>query len=201
MTPPNSTYQPTKPAMTSSVGPGQIHTAAPTPASSRPRAIDQLRAAGSIGTLNIMKVPRKMRSALRTKARSSTIQSVARMMPPATTLAMPMTNGTHQRRLAASTSCRTIERGLRRQDRRVDAREQLRLAHGQLTELGMDAFAERARRELMATRPTRRSAPNSSSVHAPSNGISGKVFTKLGIGSRKELGAALSDTGAAVLLA
>jgi DNA-binding CsgD family transcriptional regulator len=40
---------------------------------------------------------------------------------------------------------------LRRENRRVDAREQLRIAHEQLTEIGMEAFAERARTELMAT--------------------------------------------------
>ena len=40
---------------------------------------------------------------------------------------------------------------LRREGRRVDAREQLRLAHEQMTALGMEAFAERARRELLAT--------------------------------------------------
>jgi DNA-binding NarL/FixJ family response regulator len=33
----------------------------------------------------------------------------------------------------------------------VDAREQLRTAHGLLVGLGMEAFAERARRELLAT--------------------------------------------------
>jgi DNA-binding CsgD family transcriptional regulator len=40
---------------------------------------------------------------------------------------------------------------LRREHRRVDAREQLRAAHDQFTSIGMEAFAERARRELMAT--------------------------------------------------
>jgi ATP/maltotriose-dependent transcriptional regulator MalT len=40
---------------------------------------------------------------------------------------------------------------LRRNDRRVDAREQLHAAHEQFTSIGMDAFAERARRELQAT--------------------------------------------------
>ncbi len=41
---------------------------------------------------------------------------------------------------------------LRRQGRRVDAREQLRTAHQMLAEMGMAAFAERARRELRATK-------------------------------------------------
>src|SRR3954470_11646204 len=40
---------------------------------------------------------------------------------------------------------------LRRENRRVDAREQLRTAHEMLVALGMEAFAERARRELVAT--------------------------------------------------
>jgi DNA-binding CsgD family transcriptional regulator len=40
---------------------------------------------------------------------------------------------------------------LRRQGRRLDAREQLRTAHQMLDAMGMAAFAERARRELRAT--------------------------------------------------
>jgi DNA-binding CsgD family transcriptional regulator len=43
---------------------------------------------------------------------------------------------------------------LRRERRRVDAREQLRTAHEMLTTMGIDAFAERARRELAATGET-----------------------------------------------
>ena len=43
---------------------------------------------------------------------------------------------------------------LRRQGRRRDAREQLRTAHRMLEEMGMEAFAERARRELRATGET-----------------------------------------------
>jgi DNA-binding CsgD family transcriptional regulator len=45
---------------------------------------------------------------------------------------------------------------LRRESRRVDAREQLRTAHGLLTAMGIDAFAERAARELAATGETAR---------------------------------------------
>jgi DNA-binding CsgD family transcriptional regulator len=45
---------------------------------------------------------------------------------------------------------------LRRQGRRLDAREQLRTAHQMLEEMGMSAFAERARRELRATGETAR---------------------------------------------
>jgi DNA-binding CsgD family transcriptional regulator len=45
---------------------------------------------------------------------------------------------------------------LRRQRRRVDARAQLRIAHGLLEAMGIEAFAERARRELQATGETAR---------------------------------------------
>jgi DNA-binding CsgD family transcriptional regulator len=49
---------------------------------------------------------------------------------------------------------------LRRQGRRVDARAQLRAAHCMLDTMGMEAFAERARRELAATGETvRKRAP------------------------------------------
>jgi DNA-binding CsgD family transcriptional regulator len=40
---------------------------------------------------------------------------------------------------------------LRREDRRRDAREQLRIAFDMLTSMGLTGFAERARRELLAT--------------------------------------------------
>jgi len=40
---------------------------------------------------------------------------------------------------------------LRRQHRRIDARAQLRAAYHQFTSIGMEAFAERARNELLAT--------------------------------------------------
>jgi DNA-binding CsgD family transcriptional regulator len=40
---------------------------------------------------------------------------------------------------------------LRRERRRLDAREQLRIAHESFMEFGMEAFAERARVELEAT--------------------------------------------------
>jgi DNA-binding CsgD family transcriptional regulator len=40
---------------------------------------------------------------------------------------------------------------LRRQGRRIDAREQLRTAYNMFASIGMEAFAERTRRELLAT--------------------------------------------------
>jgi len=43
---------------------------------------------------------------------------------------------------------------LRRENRRADAREQLRSAHEMLSEMGAAGFAERARRELLATGET-----------------------------------------------
>jgi ATP/maltotriose-dependent transcriptional regulator MalT len=43
---------------------------------------------------------------------------------------------------------------LRRERRRVDAREQLRTAHDMLATMGIEAFAERASRELLATGQT-----------------------------------------------
>jgi DNA-binding CsgD family transcriptional regulator len=57
---------------------------------------------------------------------------------------------------------------LRRQRRRIDAREQVRLAHQMLAAMGADAFAERAARELRATgeraRPRR---PGAAAVLTP----------------------------------
>jgi DNA-binding CsgD family transcriptional regulator len=46
---------------------------------------------------------------------------------------------------------------LRRENRRTDAREQLRTAHDSFNRFGSDGFAERARRELLATGETVRS--------------------------------------------
>jgi DNA-binding CsgD family transcriptional regulator len=109
---------------------------------------------------------------------------------------------------------------LRREGRRVVAREHLRKAHEMLEAIGMEAFAERARRELLATgeRARKRSADTrwgltlqeaqiaklASDGHSNSDIAAQlflstrtiewhlrKVFTKLGISSRKELGAAL----------
>jgi DNA-binding CsgD family transcriptional regulator len=111
---------------------------------------------------------------------------------------------------------------LRRQGRRRDAREQLRTAHGMLDEMGMAGFAERARKELVATGETARkrtietvntlTAQEAQIARLACSGRSNpeistqlfisprtvewhlrKVFTKLGIGSRRELRAALPD--------
>jgi DNA-binding CsgD family transcriptional regulator len=110
---------------------------------------------------------------------------------------------------------------LRRQNRRLDARPQLRLAHEMLASMGVEAFAERARRELLATGETvrKRTAQAETeltaqeayiarlAVQGRTNAEIGaqlfisvrtvewhlhKVFTKLGIGSRRELSQALS---------
>ena len=105
---------------------------------------------------------------------------------------------------------------LRRRGRRVDAREQLRAAHDLLTMIGAHAFAERARRELVATGEKARKRTVATEVHLtgreeqvarlasggltnPEIGIRllvsprtveyhlGNVFAKLGITSRHEL--------------
>ena len=109
---------------------------------------------------------------------------------------------------------------LRREGRRVHAREQLRTAHDMLAATGMAAFAERARRELIATGETVRkrgvetvitlTAQEALIARLARDGrtnleigaqlfLSGrtvewhlrKIFTKLGISSRRELHAAL----------
>jgi DNA-binding CsgD family transcriptional regulator/tetratricopeptide (TPR) repeat protein len=105
---------------------------------------------------------------------------------------------------------------LRREGRRVHARQQLRIAHDMLGAIGMEAFAERARRELLATGETARkrtvetpdelTAQESQIARLAREGLSNheigtrlfisprtvewhlrKVFTKLGISSRKQL--------------
>jgi ATP/maltotriose-dependent transcriptional regulator MalT len=109
---------------------------------------------------------------------------------------------------------------LRRVGRRVDAREQLRTAHEMLAATGMEAFAERARRELLATgQKVRKRAVETRDELTPQenqiarlarDGLSnpeigarlflsprtvewhlGKVFTKLGVTSRMGLHDAL----------
>ncbi len=55
---------------------------------------------------------------------------------------------------------------LRRENRRSDARAQLRTAHGMLSAMGAEAFAERARRELLATGETVRKRTRRRAGHA-----------------------------------
>jgi DNA-binding CsgD family transcriptional regulator len=118
---------------------------------------------------------------------------------------------------------------LRRENRRVDAREQLRAAHAMFSEMGMEVFADRARRELLATGETVRKrsvetlddlTPQELQIaqraaEGRTNPEIGaqlflsprtvewhlrKVFGKLGISSRKQLRSALPDAAPAALL-
>ena len=111
---------------------------------------------------------------------------------------------------------------LRRQGRRVDARAHLRQAHDLFTTMGMEAFAERARRELTATGESvrRRSTETLLDLTAQEeqicrlalDGLSNReigihlfisgrtvewhlsrVFAKLGITSRRQLHSALAN--------
>ncbi|HEY2007115.1 MAG TPA: LuxR C-terminal-related transcriptional regulator, partial [Solirubrobacteraceae bacterium] len=119
---------------------------------------------------------------------------------------------------------------LRREQRRVHAREQLRVAHAQFTSIGMDAFAERTRRELVATgeKVRKRTVETRDELTAQErqiaqmarDGLSNaeigarlfvsprtvewhlrKVFTKIGIHSRRELATALRSSESELLLA
>jgi DNA-binding CsgD family transcriptional regulator len=110
---------------------------------------------------------------------------------------------------------------LRRENRRVNAREQLRTAHEILVAIGMEAFAERARKELQATgeKVRKRTVETRDDLTAQErqiarlarDGLSNpeigarlflssrtvewhlrNVFTKLGIRSRRELANALA---------
>jgi DNA-binding CsgD family transcriptional regulator len=105
---------------------------------------------------------------------------------------------------------------LRRERRRLEAREQLRTAHDMLDAMGIEAFAERAGRELLATGETARKRSVETNValtpqetqiaRLAADGLSNpdigtrlfispatvkyhlrKVFTKLGITSRNQL--------------
>ena len=59
---------------------------------------------------------------------------------------------------------------LRRENRRADAREQLRAAHEMFVLMGAEAFAERARRELLATGATVRRLHQRDARHADAPG-------------------------------
>jgi DNA-binding CsgD family transcriptional regulator len=112
---------------------------------------------------------------------------------------------------------------LRRENRRMDARVELRVAYGQFTVMGMEAFAERARGELLATgeRVRKRTPETRDELTAQERqiarlareGLSNpeigarlflsprtvewhlrKVFGKLGIRSRRELTSALPSS-------
>jgi DNA-binding CsgD family transcriptional regulator len=112
---------------------------------------------------------------------------------------------------------------LRRENRRVDARVELRAAHDQLTSIGMEAFAERALKELAATgeRVRKRSVETRDDLtpqelqiaQLARDGLSNpeigarlflsprtvewhlrKVFAKLEIRSRRELAAGLPSS-------
>jgi DNA-binding CsgD family transcriptional regulator len=113
---------------------------------------------------------------------------------------------------------------LRREGRRLDARKQLRLAYDMFVAIGMEAFADRTRRELVATgekarkrRDQKRNqlTPQEEQIaRLARDGFSNpeigtqlflsartvewhlsKVFTKFGISSRRELRAALAVDG------
>jgi DNA-binding CsgD family transcriptional regulator len=107
-----------------------------------------------------------------------------------------------------------------RENRRLDARAQLRVAHDMLSAMGAGSFAERARRELLAVGDTVRKRPaktvselTAQEAHIARLAVDGrtnleigaqlflsartiewhlcKVYTKLGVGSRRELRSAL----------
>jgi DNA-binding CsgD family transcriptional regulator len=113
---------------------------------------------------------------------------------------------------------------LRRENRRKDARAELRTAYDQLTEMGIEAFAERARRELLATGDTvrKRTVETATELTAQEACIArlavdgrtnveigtqlflstrtvewhlGKVYSKLGVSSRRDLRRAMVSLG------
>ncbi|VVJ16317.1 AAA-ATPase [Amycolatopsis camponoti] len=115
---------------------------------------------------------------------------------------------------------------LRREGRRTDARKHLRTAHAMTSAMGLEAFADRARRELLATGETARKRTTGTAeeltaqefqiVRLAREGLSNpeigtrlflsprtvewhlrKVFGKLGISSRRQLRDAAVDVVAA----
>jgi DNA-binding CsgD family transcriptional regulator len=117
---------------------------------------------------------------------------------------------------------------LRRENRRTDAREQLRSAHHAFLSMGADGFAERARNELVSTGEKVRkrtvetrdelTAQEAQIARLAAEGYTNpeigaklflsprtvewhlrKVFSKLGITSRRQLGSALPEAGRAAV--
>jgi DNA-binding CsgD family transcriptional regulator len=129
-------------------------------------------------------------------------------------------------RPAVARACLLYGEWLRRENRRQDARAELRTAHGLFTTMGIEAFADRARHELQATGETvrKRTVETVSELTAQEAYIArlavddltnaeigaqlflsartvewhlSKVYTKLGVGSRRELRRALASLGRA----
>jgi DNA-binding CsgD family transcriptional regulator len=121
-------------------------------------------------------------------------------------------------------ACLLYGEWLRRENRRSDARQQLRAAYDLFAEIGADAFAERARRELLATgeKVRKREAGTDSQLTAQEEHIVRlaqdgrtnaeigaelfistrtvewhlrKVFAKLGINSRRDLHNTMTPPG------
>ena len=113
---------------------------------------------------------------------------------------------------------------LRQANRRADARSELTLAHEMFTAMGMEGFAERTRRELLAAGATVRQRTVDAAdrltdqealiARLARDGLSNqeigaqlfisartvewhlrKIFTKLGVGSRRQLRTAIADPG------
>ena len=113
---------------------------------------------------------------------------------------------------------------LRRENRRKDARAELRTAYDQLADMGIEAFAERARRELLATGDTvrKRTVETATELTPQEACIArlavdgrtnveigtqlflstrtvewhlGKVYGKLGVSSRRDLRRAMASLG------
>jgi DNA-binding CsgD family transcriptional regulator len=170
------------------------------------RLVDKTRATGSDWALGLA-------------ARSQALASDAAAAEPLYAEAVARLGRTRVRPELARTHLLFGE-WLRREGRRVDAREQLRKAHDMLAAMGMEAFAERARRELVATgeKARKRTAdtladltPQEAQIaQLAREGLSNpeigtqlflsprtvewhlrKVFGKLDISSRKELDGAL----------
>ena len=133
---------------------------------------------------------------------------------------------TRTRMRPAVARARLLSGEWRRDNRCRNARAELRTAYDLFTAMGIEAFAERARHELLATGDTvrQRTAETASELTAQEAHIArlaaagrtnveigaqlflstrtvewhlGKVYTKLGVGSRRELQQALASLGQA----